>query len=182
LAKQLKPSAELVGADVMPGFLPKENPSDNIRYVLQDVCEPFVSELVGHFDFTNIRFVLSGAARSGLRTAVANLASSLVPGGWLQIMELDTVEGQFTPAMQDLFFVMRTLFTKIGMSENWAPGLGGVFKDVGLENVEVKKVELLVGKKLGSEDDSLNSIEPFKITIPSLVTTCASTSRLLKPQ
>jgi hypothetical protein len=81
LAKQLKPSAELVGADVMPSFLPKENPSGNIRYVLQDVCELFASGLLGRFDLTNVRFVLAGAAPGSLNTAVANLASSLAPGG-----------------------------------------------------------------------------------------------------
>jgi hypothetical protein len=44
-------------------------------------------------------------------------------------MELDTVKGQFTPAIQDLLFIMRTLFAKIGVGKNWAPDLDGVFRD-----------------------------------------------------
>jgi hypothetical protein len=176
LAKQLRASAELVGADVMPSFLPKHETTVNIRYVQQDVCEPFPSDLQGAFDLTNIRFVLAGAARVGLQTTVNNLASTLAPGGWLQVMELDTVEGLFTPAMQDLFFIMRALFDKIGMGSNFAPELATVFENAGLINVDVRKIVLPAGKKMGNEKDSLNSIEPFKITIPSLIRACESKS------
>jgi len=176
LQKQLSPTAELVGADVMPSFLPKENPSGNIRYVVQDICEPFASDLQSKFDLTTIRFVLAGAAKVGLETAIRNLVSSLAPGGWLQAIELDTnlESSSLTPALKDLFVIMNSLFAKLGVGSNFASTLDTMLKNVGLENVSVRPAELPVGKKLGNEVDSKNSIEPFKITIPSLISASQS--------
>lgn len=174
LQLQLSPGAQLVGADVMPSFLPKENPSGNIRYVVQDICEPFPSDLQNSFDLTLLRYVLAGGAKVGIKGEVTNLASTVKPGGWLQVTELDVVEDApgFTPALKDLFSVMRSLFVKLGMGYNFARELDVAFKEAGLEHVTVKKVELPVGKKMGNEKDARNSVEPFKITIPSLIGGC----------
>lgn len=159
----------------MPSFLPKENPSGNIRYVIQDICESFASDLQGVFDLTLIRFVIAGSARAGILGAVKNLIGSLKPGGWLQITEMDTEDmSDSTPAIKDLFFVMRTLFSKIGMGANPAQHLEAVFKEAGLEKVRAERIEYPAGKKMGNETDSKNSMEPFKITIPSLVLACGN--------
>jgi SAM-dependent methyltransferase len=177
LQKQLAPTAQLVGADVMPSFLPKQDPSGSIRYVIQDICEPFASDLQAAFDLTLVRFVLAGSARVGIEAAVNHLVSSLKPGGWLQVLEMDVEDmSDCGPAVKDLFFILRSLFTKISMGPNWAPGLEAVFKDAGLENVSVQRIGFPAGKKMGNETDSRNSMEPFKITIPSLISACGNMS------
>lgn len=166
----------------MPSFIPKEDPSRNIRYVIQDICEPFVSDLQETFDLTLLRFVLASSARVGIEVAVKHLVSSLKPGGWLQIMEMDTEDmSDCGPAGKDLFFILRSLLTKIGMGPNWAPNLEAVFKDAGLENVSIQRIRLPAGKKTGNETDSRNSMEPFKITIPSLITACRNIGADLPP-
>ena len=176
LQKQVSPTAELVGADIMSSFLPKENPSGNINYVIQDICEPFASDLQSKFDLTTVRFVLLASGRVGLETAVKNLVGSLAPGGWLQVIELDTdLKPTGSPqALKDLIGIMGALFVKLSMGSNFASTLDTHFKKAGLENVSVRIAELPVGMKLGNETDSRNSIEPFKLTIPSMIETCQS--------
>lgn len=175
LQKQLAPTAQLVGADVMPSFLPKEDPSGNIRYVIHDICEPVASDLQEAFDLTLVRYVLAGSARVGIEAAVKHLVSSLKPGGWLQVMEMDTEDmSDYGPAGKALFFIMRSLFNKLGMGPNWASRLEALFKTAGLENVSVQKIGIPGGKKMGNETDSRNSMEPFKITIPSLIAACGN--------
>lgn len=78
LQKQVSPSAQLVGFDVMGPFLPP-SPQGNIRYVQADICEPPTGDLAGSFDLTHVRYVLPGCARVGLDTAVANLAGKRAP-------------------------------------------------------------------------------------------------------
>jgi hypothetical protein len=176
LQKQVHPSAQLVGVDIMPSFFPtpETSPSEsgnNIRYALQDICKPFTPDLVSAFDLTHVRYVLVGTASVGIPAAVKNLVTSLAPGGWLQIQELfvaDDAPGD-TPAMKDFKVVFRTLLEKIGMDVGFAAGLAEVFKEAGLENVECKKVRYPVGKSAGNEEDSGNSILPFKLTVPTMV-------------
>ncbi|KZL87477.1 methyltransferase domain-containing protein [Colletotrichum incanum] len=73
LRKDLSPSAQLVGLDVMSTFLPPF-PEGNIRYVTGDICEPLEKDLSGAFDLTHIRFVLPGCGRAGVDQAISNLA------------------------------------------------------------------------------------------------------------
>ena len=181
LQKQVSPSAELVGVDVMPSFLPKDNSSGNIRYALQDVCEPFAPNLTGAFDLTHVRYVLVGAGRVGIDAAVRNLAGSLAPGGWLQIQELDLAsDAATTPAMQDFKVVFQSLLGKVGIEPSFAGSLSDVLKDAGLQNIQSKRIQYPLGKNMGNALDSRDSIEPFKLTIPTIVATVASGFPLLR--
>jgi hypothetical protein len=174
LQKQFSPSTQFVGADVMPSFLPKDDP--HVRYVIQDVGKPFADDLQGAFDFTHLRYVLAGAAQHGIENSIKNLASSLAPGGWLQIMELDLDYDApvLSPAARDVLILIRTLVNGIGVRGNWINEFEPAFSNVGLVNVSSYKVELKTGKLLGNEADSKLSIEPNKITIPSLIQACES--------
>ena len=118
--------------------------------------------------------MLAGGARVGIPTMINNLIGSVAPGGWLQVTEMDTQEGTLGPAAQDLMLIMRSMFAKIGMGENFGPELDKVFKEAGLQNVEAKKLAIPAGKLMGNEQDCADSIEPFKITIPSLTVACQS--------
>lgn len=78
LQKQVSPSAELVGVDLTPSFLP-QSPQGNIRYAVGDICEPPVAGHANAFDLTHVRYVLPGSAKVGVETAVSNLAGTNTP-------------------------------------------------------------------------------------------------------
>lgn len=73
LQKQLSPSAQLVGGDVMRNFIPS-SPQGNINYTYFDICEPPVDELKEAFDLSHVRLVLGGSGKVGIDAAVANVA------------------------------------------------------------------------------------------------------------
>jgi hypothetical protein len=75
LREQVPPSAQLVGVDVMRQFLPP-SPEGNIRYQYYDVCEPPTGNLREAFGLTHVRYVLVGAAKVGVDTAVSNLVGN----------------------------------------------------------------------------------------------------------
>lgn len=175
LQKQVPPSAELVGAELvgvnfMPGCLPTENPSGNIRYVQHDVVKPFPDDLAGAFDLTHVRHVFPGIAPQDCRATMENLVSSLAPGGWLQVHELnvsETAPDLDVQPLADVLFVTRKLWALNGVKEDFHLGLAELFKEAGLVNVEVKLVAIPVGKKAEDETAAAESIELFaKETIP----------------
>jgi hypothetical protein len=105
LRKQLPPSATLVGVDVTSSFLPPDDPGPPaIRYAVHDICDPVPADMANKFDLTHVRFVLAGASKAGIPTALRNLIGSLAPGGWLQIQEMDLSPNSpgRTPAMEDM--------------------------------------------------------------------------------
>lgn len=60
------------------------------------------------------------------------------------------------------------MFDELGLGAAYATKLDEAFKKAGLTNVTSKVVKLPAGKKLGDEKDAMNSLIPFKITIPTL--------------
>lgn len=64
--------------------------------------------------------------------------------------------------------IMAAIFDKLGIGANYASGLGAAFEKAGLKNVTVQKIQLPAGMKLNDEAAALNSLIPFKLTIPSL--------------
>ncbi|KAK1674035.1 methyltransferase [Colletotrichum godetiae] len=167
LQKQVPPSAHMVGADVSTIFLPT-SAQGNIHYVTHDVCDPPAGDLKGQFDLTHVRNVLHSAHRSGVEQAVANLANTLVPGGWLQVMELDITPSQPNQpqSLKDLIHIIGSMFEKQGMDRNYASKIPEAMKMAGLQNVRVERVECGIGKVHGDEAAIKSSIEPFMHTIP----------------
>ncbi|KAF9871015.1 hypothetical protein CkaCkLH20_11432 [Colletotrichum karsti] len=167
LQKQVPPSAELVGADVSTVFMPT-SAQGNISYVTQDACDPPAGDLKGKFDMTHVRNVLHSTSRSGVEKAVANLAETLAPGGWLQAMELDvsTEHPDQPQALKDVIKIIGTMMEKAGMDRGYQQKLPGAFKKAGLENVTMEKVNCGVGRVHANDEDMRRSIEPFMRTIP----------------
>ncbi|KXH32289.1 methyltransferase [Colletotrichum simmondsii] len=165
--KQVPPSAHMVGADVSTIFLPT-SAQGNIHYVTHDVCDPPAGDLKGLFDLTHVRNVLHSAHRSGIEQAIANLADTLAPGGWLQIMELDISPDQPNQpqSLKDLIHIIGTMFEKQGMDRKYASKIPEAMKMAGLQNVKVERVECGIGKVHGDEAAVKSSIEPFMHTIP----------------
>ncbi|KAH8884134.1 S-adenosyl-L-methionine-dependent methyltransferase [Thozetella sp. PMI_491] len=174
------PSAQLVGMDLMPSFIEAARAASveypNIRYAVQDVCEPLPSEFQSAFHLTHVRAVLAGAAKAPLKAVVENLVASLAPGGWLQIQEMDIkLSSQAdSSSIRDFITILHALFTMAGQDPYFANQLEGLFRDAGLDNVSVQTFKANVGKAMGNEADIDESIEPFKLTIPAIVQTGAS--------
>lgn len=92
-----------------------------------------------------------------------------MPGGWLQIQEMDArPDPNQCQSWNDLNGVLGTMFDKLGLGAAYAKKLDELFKKVGLANVTTEIIKLPAGKKLGNEQDAMNSLIPFKITIPTL--------------
>ncbi|OLN96126.1 hypothetical protein CCHL11_03235 [Colletotrichum chlorophyti] len=167
LRKQVPSSAELVGADLSVEFLPK-TAEGNICYLKQDVCDPPAAELRSAFDFTHVRNVLHSAQRSGIEKAVANLADTLAPGGWLQVMELNaTPDGTKQPqALQDFVRLLGAMIESAGMDSAYAERIPAAFKKAGLQNVTIERVECGIGRVHADEAIAKSSIEPFIRILP----------------
>ncbi|KAK1758985.1 methyltransferase psoC [Echria macrotheca] len=184
LRKGVAPSAELVGLDVTPSFLPPNDPGPPaIRYAVHDICDPVPANMANTFDFTHVRFVMAGASKSGIAEAVRNLVGSVAPGGWLQIQEMDLSPNTpgCTPALEDMKSVLRSLFEKTGADPLFAKNLAKMLEDAGLQNVAVKKVKYWVGKGMGeNQADVEASIASVKLTIPAILGGAASTFALFR--
>ncbi|KAL0939824.1 methyltransferase domain-containing protein [Colletotrichum truncatum] len=173
LQKNVPSSAELVGADVSTIFMPTSS-QGNIRYVTQDVCDPPANNLKGIFDLTHVRHVLHSTSRSGVEKAVAHLAETLAPGGWLQTMEMDfSLEQPGQPqALKDAIRVVGDLMEAVGMDREYPRQLPEAFKKAGLQNVVVEKIDCKIGRVYGNDADMNLSIEPFKRAIPLMAKRC----------
>ncbi|KAM5349386.1 hypothetical protein ACJ41O_005891 [Fusarium nematophilum] len=172
LQKQVAPSAQLVGADLMKDFMPSSS-QGNISYQCYDVCDPPPDGLNGSFDFTHVRYVLPASAKVGYKAAVSNLITTLAPGGWLQVqeMDLDSNRPGVGPAYKDVNSVIAGIFDGVGIGAMFPYKLEDAFKEAGLQNVTVQTVEMPMGKLLGDDEAAKESWEPFLITIPSIVAT-----------
>ncbi|KAF6806395.1 methyltransferase [Colletotrichum sojae] len=173
LRKEIAPSAQLVGLDYMASFL-HDSPDGNIRYVTGDACEKPAGDLVGAFGLTHVRFVLPGCGSVGADRVVANLAETLAPGGWLQIQEMDLSAGRTSDpsALNDVLDLFEAVFEGGGMGGRFSAKLGESLSKAGLENVTLRSVELRVGRRLAADEGLRRlSVEPFKMTIPTLVGT-----------
>ncbi|RFN53281.1 methyltransferase protein [Fusarium flagelliforme] len=170
LRKQVTPSAQLVGVDVIEAFLPPSE--EGLRYELYDLCEEARGEMTGAFDLTHVRFVLPGAAKVGYQKAVDHLSATLAPGGWLQVHEMDfdlQDKPNAGPALKDVCKLFSGVFKAMGMTQNLVAELPGAFKTAGLEHVSAEIVELPMGKLLGDGEATEMSLQPFLLTIPSLM-------------
>ncbi|KAL3601639.1 hypothetical protein FPOAC2_05910 [Fusarium poae] len=170
LKKQVSPSARLVGVDVVEAFLP---PSEGgLRYETYDLCEPPRQEFTGVFDVTHVRFVIPGAAKVGYQRAVEHLASTLKPGGWLQVHEMDfdlQDRPNISPALKEVCALFLGVFKAMGMVSDLAHKLPTAFEAAGLNRVTAETVELPMGKLLGDDEAAEMSLQPFLLTIPSLI-------------
>jgi len=73
------------------------------------------------------------------------------------------------PALKDVCKLFSGVFKAMGMTYNLVEELPGAFKIAGLENVSAETVELPMGKLLGDGEATEMSLQPFLLTIPSLI-------------
>jgi len=97
-------------------------------------------------------------------------AATVVPGGWLQVHELDVTldETAQDSAFTDLLRILGAIWDKVGPGAGIVNTLEDAFVRAGLENVKSQRLQLPLGKKFGNEQDSKASLEPFKLSIPNI--------------
>lgn len=64
--------------------------------------------------------------------------------------------------------ILAGILDKVGLGSDFASKIAPAFEKAGLKNVTVQRVELPAGKRLGDEQAARLSVDPFKITIPSI--------------
>jgi len=116
-----------------------------------------------------LRYVLVGCGKVSIDTLLSNLAATLAPGGWLQVQELDaTLEKATKGAFSDLLRILAAIWNKTGIGADCVNQLHDAFIRAGLGNVSVQQLLLPIGKKIGNERDSKNSLDLFKLSIPNI--------------
>ena len=89
VARKCSPAAHyFLNTDIDGTIFPDEKP-ENLKFMQHDTREPFPIDLRNSFDFAHQRNVLPGTYGVPLKQAVQNLADTIKPGGWIQLVELD---------------------------------------------------------------------------------------------
>lgn len=141
---------EYIGTDIFQSIFPKE-PPENITFQIQSIKDPWPPSMQESFDLVHQRFVLAGAAPGPLKPLLANMIGLLKPGGWLQLVEIDTDPIPETPPEMEHFMgMMRALFAGIGLG-NFANQLSAWMKELGLRDVHEKVVHSAHGETIGDK-------------------------------
>lgn len=109
----------------------------------------------------------------------ANWASeTLAPGGWLQIQEMDLSAGRTEDpsAFNEVLQLFEAVFEAGGMGGRFSSKLDESFIKAGLKNVTLQRLEIPAGKRIVDEKLAQLSIEPFKLTIPTVIGAARGTS------
>ncbi|KUL91145.1 hypothetical protein ZTR_00834 [Talaromyces verruculosus] len=77
------------GFDISDEQLPKDRGDGSIHFSLQNCLEPFPLEHHGRYDLVHVRLLVAALKESEYKTAVANIATLLKPGGHLQWEDLE---------------------------------------------------------------------------------------------
>ncbi|GAE00281.1 methyltransferase, putative [Paecilomyces variotii No. 5] len=138
------PSAEVTGVDlspIQPSFVPP-----NVRFIVDDVEAPWT---YGHkFDFIHVRFLaLSIKDYKGLLQRCYDYASS---GGWVEFQDwsFDNISQDGSTkgtSIEQYYKVGTEAFAKAGYCVSPGPHLEGWFREIGFEDIHVKKYTIPMG-------------------------------------
>jgi hypothetical protein len=107
----------LIGFDITNENFPSPLPQ-GIQLEVQDVMAPFPDSWLGTFDLVHQRFVLAATGAKG-REAVRGLCSLVKPGGWIQLVEMQSAVGEDDgPAVHQFIGLVNELHVKIGAPRN----------------------------------------------------------------
>ncbi|KAJ2902513.1 hypothetical protein MKZ38_000477 [Zalerion maritima] len=156
LARQLRPTAAVVGTDIAPQhFPPEEARPANLTLAVHSIFEPWPASMRGAFDAVHQRFVLAACtSQAQAAAAVAELFACVRPGGWIELHEGNMVvvrnEGSQHAAMARFRDVAVAAWASIGQLPDPGPRVGQWLRDAGAVDV-VESVQVI---KLGPEAES----------------------------
>lgn len=171
--RDLKASAraehEYFGTDIDESLYPSP-PPETMHFQNQSIKEAFPSEWSNTFDLVHQRFVMAGASPETVPSVVERLAKMIKPGGWLQLVEMNTdpIPGN-GPMLNQFMQMLGELFSLIGIGGNFAQGMADNMESAGLKNVESKEVYVAHGATI--KDKSLlekSIVSPTSAVAPVL--------------
>ncbi|RYP41292.1 hypothetical protein DL767_001146 [Monosporascus sp. MG133] len=142
------------GSDVEGELFPEN--MDGITYFAHSFKDPWPQQYLALFDLVHIRGSLAGSAPEGPLPVIKNLTTLLKPGGWVQLMEMNGFSPPKNgPAMTDFAKMASEMFTGIGVGD-FANNNKSMLEEVGLKNVQEKRVIVDLGKKAKPEFQELS--------------------------
>ncbi|KAE8366431.1 S-adenosyl-L-methionine-dependent methyltransferase [Aspergillus caelatus] len=137
------------GSDIEPELFPEQ--PDGITYFPQSFSEPWADEHKDAFDLVHVRGSLAGSSPKRPVDVVKGLASVTKPGGWVQLMELNAFSAPSNgPAMTDFARMASEIWAGIKVGD-FANELKSMLEEVGLQNVQEKRVIVSLGKQAKPE-------------------------------
>lgn len=144
-------TSTLVGTDVEESFFPDPENAHGIRFQKHSVCDVWPEQMLSSFDLTHQRYVLYGIGKStSPQQAVHNLVSTVAPGGWIQLEEMDIRHETYATmpkATQDMMAACRSLFTVSASGAEVSSKLDGWLEREGLRHVERRAFPLRIGRE-----------------------------------
>ncbi|KAL8857425.1 MAG: hypothetical protein Q9178_006052 [Gyalolechia marmorata] len=137
------------GSDIVGELFPTQ--PDRITYFQQSFKEPWPTDLRNSFDLVHVRGSLAGSSPERPVEVIKNLASLPKPGGWIQLMELNTFKAPSNgPAMTDFARMTSEVWTSIGVGD-FANQLKTMLEEAGLQNAEERRIIVELGKRAKPE-------------------------------
>jgi SAM-dependent methyltransferase len=137
------PATRVVGLDLVPG---KAGP-DRYTFVRGNILQglPFRDD---QFDFVHQRFLVAGVPVVSWPAVVADLARTLRPGGWIELVEPRMVLEPAGPATARLFDLADPLIRALGLDTGTvvADSVDDYLRLAGLESVDRHEVALPIGQ------------------------------------
>ncbi|KAL4745009.1 hypothetical protein BDW72DRAFT_211871 [Aspergillus terricola var. indicus] len=158
-----------IGTDIDDALYPSPAPA-NMHFQNQSIREPFPTEWEGAFDLVHQRLVMAAAPPATPLSVVERLAGLLKPGGWLQLVEVDTDSAATNgPELKRFLGYAQQLSVLGGMGPNLAKQLAGTLRDAGLRNVEERSIDVKYGAANEEEDLKKKSINSLCNAVPPLM-------------
>lgn len=131
------------GNDIEPELFPDD--PQGMEFFRQNIVDPWPDALKGSFDLVHQRLGLAGSHPMKPGDVIANLAGLVKPGGWLQLVELDSFTSPATgPALTDVLRLMKEMFLLIGLGD-YINDMKAAAERAGLRNVQEHKILCEVG-------------------------------------
>ncbi|KAI0817173.1 hypothetical protein GGR55DRAFT_619312 [Xylaria sp. FL0064] len=131
----------------MKSFFPS-TVSPYTTFEIHDIAEPWPAELHGTCDLVHQRFtILGGTKKATARDIVRYLCQLVIPGGWIQLVEMDVTVTAHGPAMRDAWAATGAFLTAAGAGTDYGKSMAGWLKEEAFEKVNDNRVNLDVGAR-----------------------------------
>ncbi|KAF9026858.1 S-adenosyl-L-methionine-dependent methyltransferase [Hymenopellis radicata] len=143
------PNADFIGIDIQDRLFPTVT-LKNVSFSVQSVLD-LPLEWSNQFDLINQRLLMTAFAEEQWKTALREIHRVLVPGGYVQFVEVYPWLDNIGPATEAHHKVLRKLHAARNLHSDIAKLLPGMLRDAGFENVWSETRSFPLGK-WGGED------------------------------
>lgn len=138
------PEARVVGFDLVPG---KEQRPGHYAFVKGNLLQglPFRD---GAFDFVHQRFLVLGVPIARWHDEVADLARTVAPGGWIELVEIQVALEPAGPAVTRLLDLAKEMLASLGLdtSRVVVDSIDGYLRAAGLARVDRHEFTMPIGQ------------------------------------